>query len=659
MKKIIFPFLLICLHYHFSISQQRKYATENPKAIKEFENGLKCFNNRYNEKALQYMDNALDEDPAFADAQIMKGTIYESMSNSEKAIEAYRKALLMNPDYFPNTFYTLGKLEFKATQFDSAKVHFEKFLTYKDIRSELATRADLYLRSAVFAVYAVRHPVPFEPVNMGDSINTSAEEYFPAITADGKTFLFTRKLRSPDEYGRMIDQEDFYVSTFTNNHWTKAQPISEINTTGNEGAPALSADGQYLFFTACAALGGNLDQGAYPGHRKGKGSCDIFISKKVGDKYREPRNLGEPVNSGLWESQPSFSSDGRTLYFIRASRDKDGKGNRDIFMTHINDSSQWSVPVPLSDKINTPGNEESVCIHPDDQTLYFSSDGHPGMGGLDIFMSKRQPDGSWGEPVNLGYPINTADDENSLLVSPSGNVAYFASDRKGGKGLLDLYQFDLYKEARPEMITYMKGKVFDANTKQPLFASFELIDLATAKPVIRSTSNSGNGEFLVCVPAGKNYALNVSKDGYMFYSENFEVKNPKSAKDPVLKDVAMHPIKAGESVVLKNIFYETGLYNLKDESKAELGKLVEFMNKNPKVKIEISGHTDNVGTKQSNQVLSENRAKSVVDYLAGKGIESSRITFKGYADTKPVASNNTEEGKAQNRRTEFAVISIN
>lgn len=653
MKKNIFVFLLLCLQHFFVDAQHPKYSSNNSRAIKYFENAIKCFDQHYNDKAIQYLQDALKEDPAFVDAYIFEANVFEDQHKYEQAIEAYQQSFQINPDYFPNSYFTLGKIEFRLQKYDSAKVNFSKFLSYKDINADLSSRANVFLKSCDFAMEAVKHPVPFNPVNMGDSINTSNEEYFPAITADGKTFLFTRRLKSRDEYGHVADQEDFYVSNFVNNHWTIAHPLSEINTSGNEGAPSLSADGQYLFFAACMELGG------YPGNRTGKGSCDIFISKKVGDKFKEPRNLGEPVNSGLWESQPSFSSDGRTLYFIRAAKTKEGKTNRDIYVTHIDDSSHWSNPVSLSDKINTPGNEESVFIHPDDQTLYFSSDGHPGMGGLDIFMSKRQADGSWGEPVNLGYPINTANDENSLLVSPSGNIAYFASDREGGKGGLDLYQFELYAAVQPEKISYMKGKVFDAATKQPLVATFELIDLATSKPVIRSTSNSGNGEFLICVPAGKNYALNVSRDGYLFYSENFELKDAKNSKEPVLKDVPLHAIKAGESVVLKNIFYETDAFNLKDESKAELGKLISFLTKNQKIKIEISGHTDNVGAKVYNQSLSEKRAKAVYDYLVANSIDTTRLTFKGYGDSKPIASNEKEEGRSQNRRTEFMIVSVN
>lgn len=654
MKKYFVFILLIVLQTGFVNAQQPKYASSNPTAIKFFEDAIKCFDKQYNEKGFQYLDDALKEDPGFVDAYMVKANIYEDQKNYPKAIEAYQKSFLINPDYFPNSYYTLGKIEFGIQHYDSARVHVEKFLTFKGTSPDLVEKANLIFKSCDFAIEALKHPVPFNPVNMGDSINSAEIEHFPAITADGKTLIFTRALFVADNGKRKIYNDDFYISNFVNDHWSKARPLSEINTDGNEGAPSISADGQYLFFASCEDRPGN-----YAGNRKGFGSCDIFLSKKVGSLYQQPRNLGSVVNTSAWESQPSFSSDGRTLYFIRAVRSKYNKTNTDIFVTHIDDSTGWSVPVPLGETINTIGDEESVFIHPDGKTLYFSSNGHPGMGGLDLFMSKKLEDGSWDEPVNLGYPINTSNDERSLMVSPSGSSAYFGSDRTGGKGDLDLYQFDLYPAVRPEPITYMKGKVFDADTKAPLFASFELIDLATAKTVIRSTSNTGNGEFLVCVPSGKNYALNVSKDGYLFYSENFTLKDPKNAKEPVIKDVPLHPIKAGESVVLKNIFYDTDAYVLKDESKAELGKLVSFLNKYPKTTIEIAGHTDNVGTKPYNQVLSEKRAKAVYDYLIANGIPASRLTFKGYGDSKPIASNEKEEGRSQNRRTEFMIVSMN
>lgn len=635
-----------------NVTAQKKYSTQDARAIRYFESALSNYNARQDAKALDAIEEALQADPAFIEPLLLKANIYSDQHKYADAITAYRRSVAVNPDFFPNTFYSLGKLEFLTQQYDSAQIHFQRFIQYPKAAESLKSTAQRIIKSCDFAKESLRHPVKFDPKNMGEQINTSSQEYFPAITGDGKTFLFTRRIKSPGPGGKTIDQEDFYMSHNEQGKWTAAQPVTEINTAGNEGAPTLSADGQYLFFTACEELYNDVNA------RETKGSCDLFIAKLIGDKFSNPRNLEEPVNSGAWESQPSFSSDGRTLYFVRAVKGPDGKKQRDIFMTHIDDLSRWSDPVPLSSVINTPFDELSVFIHPDDQTLYFSSDGHPGMGGQDIFVSRRKPTGEWGEPVNLGYPINTFNDENSLLVSPDGTTGFFASDRDGGFGGLDLYQFDLDASLRPQVVTYMKGKVFDADSQKPLGASFELIDLASGKPVVNSTSNPGTGGFIVCLPTGKSYALNVSKDGYLFYSENFELKDARTSGEPFLRDVPMHPIKVGERVVLKNIFFEFNKFDLKDESKVELRKVIAFLNKNPTLNVEIGGHTDNVGGKAYNLQLSEKRAKSVMDYLVTNGIPISRLSSKGYGDSLPVADNTTDAGRAQNRRTEFKIVSV-
>lgn len=631
---------------------QHEYSSSVPKAVRAFETALKFYDNHYNDKALESLVEAIKEDPKFVEAHTLQANIYYDIHEYEKSIASYKNAIAINPDFYANNYYGLGVVEFLAGHYSDARMDFEKFITLPKISPALVTKAKRYIVSSTFAETAIQNPVPFNPINMGDSINTKDHEYFPAITGDGKTLLFTRRIKSVDYNGRKQEQEDFYVSKMNGKAWGLAQPVTEINTDANEGAPSLSADGQYLFFTSCEELYHTTNA------RPTKGSCDLFIAKKVGNSYTNPRNLEFPVNTGAWESQPSFSSDGRTLYFVRAIKEANNTSHHDIFMSRIGDDSKWSDPISVSDKINTKGDELSVFIHPDDMTLYFSSDGLAGMGGQDIFYSKRQPNGEWGEPVNIGYPINTSNDETSLLVSPDGELGFFASDRPGGKGGDDLYQFNLYEKARPQPVTYMKGKVYDEVTKKPLGASFELIDLATAKPVVRSVSNSGNGEFIVCLPAGKSYALNVSKDGYLFYSDNFQLNSAKSSKEPVLKDVPLKPIKAGESIVLKNIFYETDKFDLKPESKTELDKLVSFCNKNPKVHFEISGHTDNVGSKPYNQTLSEKRAKTVYDYLVAAGIPVARLTSKGYGDSKPIAPNTTDDGRSQNRRTEFLITSV-
>ncbi|HQV99655.1 MAG TPA: OmpA family protein [Bacteroidia bacterium] len=646
---LVFIFTLLSL----SVFAQREYTSSVPKATRSFDAALKFYDARQNTKALEALEDAINADPKFIEAHMLKANIYSDIRDYEKAIAAFRSAIAINPDFFINNFYGLATQEYLGGHYSEAKADFEKFISYPKASKTLSAKAKSMIESCSFAEEAVKNPVPFNPINMGDSINSADEEYFPAITGDGKTFLFTRRLKTLTADGRRTEQEDFYVSTMGPKGWKTAQPVTEINSDGNEGAPSLSADGQYLFFTACEELFNTSTT-----QRKTNGSCDLFIAKKVGDKYTNPRNLEIPVNSGAWESQPSFSSDGRTLYFVRAVKGSNNVSQHDIFMSRIGDDARWSDPVSVSDKINTSADELSVFIHPDDQTIYFSSNGHTGMGGQDIFYSKREPNGEWGEAVNIGYPINTPNDEASLLVSPDGEVGFFSSDRPGGKGGEDLYQFNLYEKARPQPVTYMKGKVYDVDTKKPLGASFELIDLATGKIVVRSTSNSVSGQFIVCLPAGKTYALNVSKDGYIFYSDNFELKDAKSSKDPVLKDVPMKPIKAGQSIVLKNIFYETDKFDLKDESKTELTKLMDFLNKNPKVHFEISGHTDNVGSKPYNQTLSEKRAKTVYDYLIAAGIPAQRLSSKGYGDTKPISDNTTDAGRSQNRRTEFLITSV-
>ena len=627
-----------------------KYSSTNNKAVKAYEKALEYYDQRNNAKTLEELLTAVDKDPNFVEAWTMLGYIYTEEKEYDKAIDAFNKALAINPNFYRGNFYSVADLQMTVGKYEDAKKNFEEYLKSPKKDSLLNALSVLNLKKCEFAIEAMKTPVPFEPVNMGAEINTDGYEYFPAITADDLTFLFTRNVR-PDPNNPATDwQEDFFVSKNVGGKWSPAVSVGKnINTPGNEGAPALSVDGQILFFVACAEMG---DYG--PG-KQGYGSCDIFYSQQVGDKWTKPVNIGAPVNSKYWETQPSFSSDGRTLYFIRGIITKEGVKNRDIYMSVLQDDGSWSKPEKLPDYINTPGREESVYIHPDNQTLYFASDGIIGMGGMDLFMCRRQPDGTWGKPVNLGYPINTSADENSLLVDAKGKYAYFASDRKGGYGGMDIYVFELPQQLKPEKITYMKGKVYDKQTKAPLSAMFELIDLATGKQAVLSYSNPGNGEFLVCLPANKDYALNVSMPGYLFYSKNFSLKESPVDK-PFYMDVPMVKPNVDEIVRLDNVFFETGKFDLRPESKVELDKLVDFLQKNPSFKIELRGHTDNVGDDKSNMTLSDNRAKAVYQYLIDKGIMKERLSYKGFGETIPVDTNDTDAGRQNNRRTEFRIV---
>jgi len=437
-------------------------------------------------------------------------------------------------------------------------------------------------------------------------------------------------------------QEDFYVSTRNENgSWGKRRNLGPpVNTMDNEGAQSLSADGRFMFFTAC-------------NRPDGKGMCDIYFSKHSGGKWSRPVNSGSAVNTTFSEKHPSVSADGRILYF--ASDRPGGKGGMDIYVSRKYETGEWSIPVNLGDSINTAGNEQSPFIHPDGKTLYFSSEGHMNLGQGDIFMSVIKNDSSWSTPVNLGYPINTHNNELGLIVNSSGDIAYYASDRHFGNDL-DIYKFVLHPEVRPDPVSYMKGRVFDSLTYKGLESNFQLIDLASGELIIKSMSCLEEGNFLVPLPSGKNYALNVSKNGYLFYSDHFSFEGIYERSNPYLKDIPLQPVRPGNKVVLNNIFFEFDKSDLKPESEIELHKILEFLQHNSLLKVQINGHTDNIGTEEYNAALSERRALAVVNWLLNHGIEKSRLQYKGYGLSLPVASNETDEGRALNRRTELQII---
>jgi len=358
------------------------------------------------------------------------------------------------------------------------------------------------------------------------------------------------------------------------------------------------------------------------------------------------------VNTESWESSPSLSPDKRDLYF--ASNRGGGYGGSDIYVTHRLPNGRWSEPENMGPDINTVGDERSPYIHADNQTLYFTSTGHLGYGGDDLFMSKKGPNGTWGKPVNLGYPINTIENEGSLIVSADGKTAFYASDRNDSKGLLDLYTFELPPSVRPARTLWVKGKVFDKKTSKGLPSAVELTDLSTQE-VLSKVQTDETGNYLITIPVGKDYAFNVNRRGYLFFSENFDLS--QKAPDSTYKvDIPLQPIEPNATIVLKNIFFDTKKYDLKTESTSELDKIVVLMRDNPTLTIQINGHTDNVGKADDNMTLSNNRAQSVIKYLASKGVEPSRLSFKGYGATQPVADNATEDGRARNRRTELKVV---
>jgi outer membrane protein OmpA-like peptidoglycan-associated protein len=643
MKKYI---VLLFVVFHMVAFGQSNFQN-NKKAEKFFEQAKNAYNSRLLGKSLNLINEVLEADSLFLDAYLLQTDIYQDIDSVRLQIKTAEKALKFAPDKNVFLYYLLGKAYFRSSQYKRSGEAYQQYIEKSTGNNETINKAKAGFEKSKKALILKEHPVPFHVKNLGPNINSEDDEYWPSLTVDGKTIIFTRLAGSGSNASKNPNavQEDFYTSNLVDSVWQPSCPLTSINTDSNEGAQSISADGKLLFFTACS-------------RNDGKGSCDIYFSRNKNGQWSLPQNAGEPVNTGAWESQPSISANGEWLCFV--SNRKGGKGGMDIWKCQLKGFTEWGTPlwghaVNMGDSINTPGNETSPFIHSDGQTLYFASDTWPGLGGYDIFYSRMKNDSTWSKPKNIGYPINSSKDEQGLVVDASGKNAYYSSDRPGSKGK-DIYSFELYHDAQPNPVTYIKGRVVDEETGIPLCAKVELTDLENSQSIVRSESSPEKGEFLMCLPLGKEYAFNISKENYLFHSENFQLKEIKEIIDPYVLEIKMKKIKIGDGVILRNVFFHTGSHELLPESTGELLKLIDFMNHNPSLVIEIDGHTDNVGTAEMNRKLSEDRAEEVYNYLKSRGISQERMKYKGYGLSKPVSSNDTAEGRALNRRTEFIIL---
>ncbi|MEZ4826084.1 MAG: OmpA family protein [Bacteroidia bacterium] len=644
----IFIFLIILSSFPLALLSQKPedFGIKSKKAMNLYIDGMNFAQQRMRAEADEAFTEAVEIEPYFAHAYFQMGANAYARRDYEAARPHLEKAYEIAPATFPNIEFYLGEVYFQAEEYADAAKFYEIFLRGGKGRTQDVRKATLYLRNARFAAAAIQHPVSFSPVNLGENVNSVYEDYIPYMTADDRYLLFvSRRPESVGGYNASYGgySEDFFYCEYIDGQWTPAKNLGPpINTSLNEGASAITQDGKVIYYTAC-------------NQPDGFGDCDLYYAFRQEDgSWSKGINLGPNINTRNKETQPALSHDGKTLYF--SSGRPEGLGMGDIWYSEYVDG-KWSEAQNMGEPINTAGHEDGPFIHADGLTLYFSSNFHPGFGQSDLFVSYKNTEGNWSEPKNLGYPINTSANETNLFVNTRGNRAMFTADREGGLGKTDIYEFVLDASIRPQIATFLRGVVKDSITDVPVYAKIELIDVEKGDTVREIFSSKSDGRFLMSLPLERQYAAFVQAKGYLFKSQHFYLKNlPEDTYFDLIID--MVPLKKNTTVVLQNIFFETGKYELRETSDPELQFLTYFLKTNPGISIEIQGHTDDVGSDQDNLLLSKNRANAVREYLITHGIAALRIEANGYGESKPKVPNTSEENRALNRRTEFRITEI-
>ena len=647
-------FFSLIFFLSFTLSAQKNESpcpkSDNKKAGKIYDKAITEYKTGTFTQALQYCKQVIEADPTYIDAYYLTGVIYssESKRNTKVAEQSFLKVIELCPDYDNYVYFYLGKIYFGAEKWEEAVKNLKLFV--KDVDKVKSDKdyndANDMIKYADVYVKMMKNPVPFQP-QVVKGVSSPSDEYLFIISPDNELALYTRVVKILPKKGDLIQRESkqetfMYSRRLNENEFSAGEPMPEpFNQRGNEGGATITADNKFLVYTVCDGTGANA-------------VCDLYYSQLDEDNFwTDIKSLGKKVNSAeTWESQPSITSDGKMIYFT--SDRPGGYGGYDLYYTVKDDKGEWGTPVNLGPTVNTKGNEKTPFIHSDSQTLYYASDGLPGMGGYDIFFTKKDSTGKWMKPKNIGYPINTPDDETGLFVSTDGRFAYFASNKFNGVGGWDLYSFPLYEAARPEKVLFVKGQLKDETTNEPVKAKIEMKNLSTLK-VTEIPVDAKTGKYVAVLPFKSDYIMTVKKEGFA-YESKYIAKKDSTFEKPVSVNIQVKPIEVGASYKLNDINFPTNSFVLSDVSKSVIDGFIEFLAENAGIKVEIQGHTDDVGNDKSNQVLSENRARSVYDYIILKGIASSRLTYKGYGKTKPIVSNLTEEGRAKNRRTVFVIV---
>lgn len=627
--------------------------------------------------ALPLLEKAQVFNPNNARLNWMIGFIkFQHKHQSDECIPYFEKAYLLNPtvhEYLTHTLAWSYQLHYKWDEAIKYFTAFKNGLKQGEMYASQLEDVSKRIQECVNGKKYVASPKRVFIDNMGSHVNSSFPEYSAYVSADESVLTFTS--RRNNSLGGKQDEldhgflEDIYICTKSKGEWSDPKNMgAPINSEDHDATAGLAPDGTTLYI--------------YASH--GKGGGDIYESKLSGTVWSKPEKLNKNINTESRETTIAEWFDGSKILFV--SERKGGKGKSDIYASTKDAKGKWGEAINLGEPVNTKYSEEGVFLVPDGKTLYFSSKGHATMGGYDIFKTTFE-NGKWTEPENMGFPVNSPDDDVYFVISGSGRRGYYASAKDGGYGEKDLYMITFLGPEKSFMLsnednliasiaapiktvqaadavpivsnplTILKGTITDAFTQKPLEATLELVDNTKNEVIATFKSNSATGKYTVMLPSGKNYGIAVKAEGYLFHSENFDI--PKSSGyQEIIKDIQLKNVAVGTKIILKNIFFDVAKATLRPESTNELERLIKLLNDIPTLKIEIGSHTDSDGTDESNNKLSQARSESVVKYLTDIGkISVDRLQSKGYGETKPIAPNDTKENKQQNRRSEFEILS--
>lgn len=660
---LFIAFLCLCLLPAFAQEDADPcQQTMDKNSEKLFKKARDFQKNGKKEEALEIYDDILAEHPEYLNVNYYYALSYylpieanryqaktKDKTDYKKAMAAFNRMYNVCPYYKPHCNLYAARLAYFNEDFAEAIKFAAVIVANPDLFSAPKDtaklgEAQLLIRKARFYDNILNHPVPFDPKPV-PGISTDADEYLGTLSPDGEHFYFTRRKNvvddSPFSHGEKVSKEFFSYSDKKNGHFGTGVPLPHpFNRALSEGSPTINITNDMLIFTKLVSTSGYHNY-------------DLYYSEFIDGEWTEPKSLGPNINRpDSWESQASLSSDGKVLFF---ASDRPGTyGGSDIWYSQRNSDGTWRKPVNLGPTINTPENERSPFLHTDSKTLYFSSSGHDGMGGQDIFFSKLDEKNRWTAPTNIGYPINSENDEVDFFVSLDGKTGYFSSNNIDNQDW-NIYEFELYEEARPHVMMIVKGKV-TADDGDLEGATVEIRDTAT-NVIATGIVSANTGNYAVATEVKKEdpqpIIVTVKKEGHSYDSQ---IITPEQMQESIVtKDAEVKAIEPGKVCDLRDIYYETNSYTLTQASKVVLALFIEFLKDNPTVKVEIQGHTDNIGNDDANQKLSEQRAKAVYDYVIGKGIPADRLRYKGYGESQPIADNNTATGRAKNRRTVFLI----